>query len=84
MDKQTQAVNRAFQLLHNRGFEKEARELMEAVESIKASGAEHLGKLVRVLVEISKCLETGSSARYHQMIAERALSKLPPELRGEA
>ncbi len=46
--------------------------------AIKASGAEHLGELVRAL---KACSTTGAGGKYY---AEQALSKLPPELRGES
>jgi hypothetical protein len=85
IDKQTQAVAEALSALWIEGA---TVTLEEAAKSaIKASGAEHLGELVKAMQEISKCRTTlydSSKPSYEAELAAKALSKLPLELRGES
>jgi hypothetical protein len=76
MDKQTQAVAEALSALWIEGSTVSLEDASKA--AIKASGAEHLGELVRALLR----MRNENSDPYG--IAKEALSKLPPELRGES
>lgn len=86
---QVEAVNRAFQLLHNRGFEGEARALMDAVDALKASGAEHIAGLVEALERMlgysmmSEMWQDSDDGKLCIDKAKQALQALPPELRGK-
>ena len=81
MDKQTQAVAaavmRSVKSVQNHWFPSKDNCEQIAKSVLEASGAEYLEDLVRAL---KACSTTGAGGKYY---AEKALSKLPPELRGK-
>ncbi len=97
MDKQTQAVVDAIRekmsTLDGEIYDCHSDSIQEIAQTaIKASGAEHLGELVRVLTMLSKkpiatWYVGGDGKGYYagwddaEYFIQEALSKLPPELR---